>query len=222
MIVADNETTVDLLYYEAIARTVVRLVNEKSDEPLTVGVAEEVDAFFNGTWGWRRMVLHYAHLARAAGGVDAFLIGSELRGLTQARSGATAYPAVAALKTLAADVRAILGADVKIGYAADWSEYASHQTGDAVADGGGLEARQRPGNADRPLELSRAGVPDGHGYGGWATGFGRRGLGRLPLVAPGKGEGDEGGIEVRAAEEAGAHRISSGQRPTVGGIISSE
>lgn len=84
-----------------------------------------------GDWGWRRMVLHYAHLCAAAGGVDAFLIGSELRGLTQVRDGAVSYPAVAALKSLAADVRAILGPDVKIGYGADWSEYAGHQTGDA-------------------------------------------------------------------------------------------
>jgi hypothetical protein len=66
----------------------------------------------------------------AAGGVDAFLIGSELRGLTQVR-GDTGYPAVAALQALAADVRAILGPDVKIGYGADWSEYAGHQTADA-------------------------------------------------------------------------------------------
>lgn len=43
MIVADNETAVDLLYYEAIARTVVRLVSEKSDEPLSVGI--------HGDWG---------------------------------------------------------------------------------------------------------------------------------------------------------------------------
>ncbi|PYE80582.1 Qat anti-phage system ATPase QatA [Pseudoroseicyclus aestuarii] len=43
MIVADNETAVDLLYYEAIAKTVVRLVREKSDEPLSVGV--------HGDWG---------------------------------------------------------------------------------------------------------------------------------------------------------------------------
>jgi len=43
MIVADNETSIDLLYYEAIAHTVVRLINEKSDEPLTVGV--------HGDWG---------------------------------------------------------------------------------------------------------------------------------------------------------------------------
>ncbi len=77
------------------------------------------------------MVLHYALLCQAAGGVDAFLIGSELRGLTHVRSAATTYPAVAALKALAADVRAILGSGTKIGYAADWSEYANHQTGDA-------------------------------------------------------------------------------------------
>nr|WP_272859088.1 glycoside hydrolase TIM-barrel-like domain-containing protein [Paracoccus stylophorae] len=37
-------------------------------------------------WGFRRMILHYAHLCAAAGGVDAFLIGSELRGLTQIRA----------------------------------------------------------------------------------------------------------------------------------------
>ena len=84
-------------------------------------------------WGWRRMVLHYAQLCAAAGGVDAFLIGSEMRGLTRSRSAATSYPAVAALKTLAADVRAVLGGTTKIGYAADWSEYNNHQTG-----GGGL------------------------------------------------------------------------------------
>lgn len=79
-------------------------------------------------WGLRRMILHYALLAQAAGGVDAFLIGSELRGLTRVRDSATHYPAVAALKTLVADVRAILPA-AKLGYAADWSEYNNHQTG---------------------------------------------------------------------------------------------
>lgn len=43
MIVADNETAVDLLYYEAVARTVVRVVSEKSDQPLSVGI--------HGDWG---------------------------------------------------------------------------------------------------------------------------------------------------------------------------
>jgi len=55
-------------------------------------------------WGYRRFILHYAHLCAAAGGVDAFLLGSELRGLTTIRDSATSYPAVAALKTLATDV----------------------------------------------------------------------------------------------------------------------
>ncbi|HEY0282649.1 MAG TPA: glycoside hydrolase/phage tail family protein, partial [Rhizomicrobium sp.] len=92
--------------------------------------AAQIGAFFNGAWGYRRMILHYATLCAAAGGVDAFLIGSELRALTRARSDASTYPAVAALKTLAAEVRAILPA-AKIGYGADWSEYNNHQTGDA-------------------------------------------------------------------------------------------
>jgi hypothetical protein len=116
----------------------------------TAAAAAQVSAFFgaataadfavNGTdvswtggadWGWRRMVLHYALLCQAAGGVDAFLLGSEFVGLNHVRDSATTYPAVAALKALAADVRAVLGAGTKIGYAADWSEYANHQTGDA-------------------------------------------------------------------------------------------
>src|SRR5665213_4372292 len=71
-------------------------------------------------WGYRRMILHYATLCAAAGGVDAFLIGSELRGLTRVRSSASSYPAIAALKMPAADVRAILGGGTKLGYAADW------------------------------------------------------------------------------------------------------
>ena len=41
-------------------------------------------------WSFRRFILHYAHLCKAAGGVDAFLIGSELRGLTTLRSSAVA------------------------------------------------------------------------------------------------------------------------------------
>ncbi len=85
-------------------------------------------------WSLRRMILHYAHLCALAGGVDAFCISSEMRGLTQIR-GAAGFPAVAALRALAADVRAILGAECKISYAADWSEYFGYQpvgTGDLI------------------------------------------------------------------------------------------
>lgn len=84
-------------------------------------------------WSYRRMVLHDAMLCAAAGGVERFLIGSELRGLTWVRSAAGIYPAVAALKALAAEVAAILP-DAKISYAADWSEHVAHAAGDGSGD----------------------------------------------------------------------------------------
>lgn len=66
--------------------------------------------------------------------VDAFLIGTEMRGLTQIRSGAATYPAVTAFVQLAADVSAILGPATKVSYAADWSEYFDHQPADGTGD----------------------------------------------------------------------------------------
>ncbi len=97
--------------------------------PSGVGVAYSGPA----EWSYRRFILHYAHLCALAGGVESFCIGSELRGLTQLRSGAEAFPVVAALKALAADVRAILPA-AKIGYAADWSEYFGYHPQDGSGD----------------------------------------------------------------------------------------
>ncbi|MEM9750575.1 MAG: glycoside hydrolase/phage tail family protein, partial [Pseudomonadota bacterium] len=87
-----------------------------------------------GEWSLRRMILHYAHLCQAAGGVDAFLIGSEMRGLTTIRAAGNAFPAVAAYKSLAADVRTVLGAGTKISYAADWSEYFGYHPADGTGD----------------------------------------------------------------------------------------
>lgn len=85
-------------------------------------------------WSYRRFILHYAHLCVAAGGVEAFLIGSELRGLTQIRGAGGSFPVVEALRVLAADVRGILGAGTKISYAADWSEYFGYQPQDGTGD----------------------------------------------------------------------------------------
>ncbi len=79
---------------------------------------------------YRKFILHYAHLCAAAGGIDAFCIGSEMRGLTQIRGAGGTFPVVAALRALAADVRQILGSGTKIGYAADWSEYFGYQPQD--------------------------------------------------------------------------------------------
>ncbi|SEW04564.1 Putative phage tail protein [Cognatiyoonia koreensis] len=84
-------------------------------------------------WRYRRFILHYAHLCAAAGGVSAFCIGSEMRGLTQIRGPGNSFPGVDALRQLAGDVRMILGPDTIITYAADWSEYHGYQpegTGD--------------------------------------------------------------------------------------------
>ncbi|MCF8484800.1 MAG: glycoside hydrolase TIM-barrel-like domain-containing protein [Rhodobacteraceae bacterium] len=109
---------------------------------MTTGAVDEVASFFGTTavgdftisgddilytgpleWGYRRFILHYAHLCQLAGGVDAFCIGSEMRGLTQIRGPGHSFPAVQALIQLAADVRSILGPYTEISYAADWSEY---------------------------------------------------------------------------------------------------
>jgi hypothetical protein len=84
-------------------------------------------------WSYRRMILHYAKLCAAAGGVDVFLIGSELRGLTRLRSSATTFPVITALRTLAAEVKAILPL-AKVSYAADWSEYFGYHPKDGSGD----------------------------------------------------------------------------------------
>jgi hypothetical protein len=98
-------------------------------------------------WTYRRMILHYANLCVIAGGVDLFVIGSELRGLETIRgpgwtkAGTTDangkavwdYPFVAGLVTLANDVRSVFdGAGLTknmtsmknlITYSADWSDW---------------------------------------------------------------------------------------------------
>ncbi|MCV9963468.1 glycoside hydrolase/phage tail family protein [Pararhizobium sp. BT-229] len=87
-----------------------------------------------GDEGYRRLVLHYALLAEAAGGVDGFIIGSELRGLTQLRDGAGAFPFVEQLIALAGDVRAVLGSGAKLTYGADWSEYFGYHPADGSGE----------------------------------------------------------------------------------------
>ncbi len=99
-------------------------------------VAQSGGVAFTGLeeWSFRRLILHYARLAEAAGGVDTFVIGSEMRGLTWVRDASGAYPAVAALRALAADVKGMLGAETVVTYAADWSEYFGHQPQDGSGD----------------------------------------------------------------------------------------
>ncbi|KJV56118.1 GTA TIM-barrel-like domain protein [Orientia chuto str. Dubai] len=76
-------------------------------------------------------ILHYAKLA--LGKVDAFIIGSELKNLTSVYnsfSKAEKFPAVLELIELAKAVKSILGNQVLVSYAADWSEYHHVDTND--------------------------------------------------------------------------------------------
>ncbi|MBN7804624.1 glycoside hydrolase/phage tail family protein [Agrobacterium rosae] len=100
----------------------------------TVAARAQISTFCNRADGYRRMVLHYAALAKQAGGVDAFLIGSELRGLTRVRGEGNSFPFVEELVRLAGDVRAVVGAATKLTYAADWSEYFGYHPADGTGD----------------------------------------------------------------------------------------
>ena len=95
--------------------------------------AADVAAVFGTAdgWGLRRLALHYAGLA-AETGADGLLIGSEMRGLTGTRGADGGFPAVEALRALASECRAVVGPDVKLSYAADWSEYAGRRAGGEV------------------------------------------------------------------------------------------
>ncbi|QGG89888.1 hypothetical protein GH983_05175 [Agrobacterium sp. MA01] len=100
----------------------------------TASAQAQVSSFVYRGDGYRRLVLHYAALAAAAGGVDAFLLGSELRGLTALRDEANAFPFVEALVALAGEVRGLLGGGTAISYGADWTEYFGHQPADGSGD----------------------------------------------------------------------------------------
>ncbi|WP_339931411.1 glycoside hydrolase/phage tail family protein [uncultured Brevundimonas sp.] len=97
------------------------------------GAAAEVESLFGAAngWGLRRLALHYAGLA-AQTGADGLLIGSEMRALTWTRDADGGHPAVAQLRALAAECRAVVGPEVALSYAADWSEYFGHHDGDHV------------------------------------------------------------------------------------------
>lgn len=76
-------------------------------------------------WSYRRFIHHYAKLAQVAGGLDAFIIGSEMVGLSRLRSTSGIYPFVNEMILLAAEVKVVIPS-TKLIYAADWSEYGAH------------------------------------------------------------------------------------------------
>ncbi|XVN43338.1 MAG: glycoside hydrolase TIM-barrel-like domain-containing protein [Candidatus Rickettsia vulgarisii] len=90
------------------------------------GNADSVASFFNKEEGYNNFILHYARLVKDY--VDAFIIGSELIGLTKIKDQDNNFPAVIELVNLAKLVKNIVGSNVLVTYAADWSEY-HHTTG---------------------------------------------------------------------------------------------
>lgn len=87
------------------------------------GTPKGIKKFFKS---YNKFILHYAHLVKDK--VDAFLIGSEMIGLTKVRDESNNFPAIDELIKLAEKVKSIMGDKIKISYAADWSEY--HHTDD--------------------------------------------------------------------------------------------
>ncbi len=96
---------------------------------ITPASAGDVTNFFTSGNGYNNFVLHYANLnvggVLLKNNVDAFMIGSELVGLTTYMDSPGVFPAVTQLKILAASVKSAVGGGVKVAYGGDWSEYHS-------------------------------------------------------------------------------------------------
>lgn len=96
---------------------------------ITPTTATDANNFFTRSNGYNAFINHYANLN--VGGVllkntiDAFMIGSELVGLTTYMSSPGVFPAVTQLKSLATSVKSAVGSGVKVVYGGDWSEYHS-------------------------------------------------------------------------------------------------
>ncbi|GHB01108.1 host specificity protein [Algimonas arctica] len=114
---------------------------------ITATSVSDVSAFFGGgdDFRFRHHILHHAGLAQQAGGVDAIVIGSELKALMAYRFGES-FPAVAQMQSLAAATRAIVGPSTKITYAADWSDYFG------LRDGGDVRYHLDPLWADNNID----------------------------------------------------------------------
>lgn len=96
-------------------------VSEKPWRGHLTGTPNAVHDFFTRNQGYNQFILHYANLVKDH--VDAFVIGSELIGLTKVKDENNNFPAVEELVKLAALVKNIVGSKVQVTYAADWSEY---------------------------------------------------------------------------------------------------
>jgi hypothetical protein len=114
------------------ASNVRRFFGDAMQSDYSIGAGE--DHYRANDTGFRNYILSHANLARRAGGVDRFIIGSEMIGLTTIRDGQNNFPAVTELAELAEDVRTMLGPETGLTYAADWSEYFGYHPQDGSGD----------------------------------------------------------------------------------------
>ena len=96
---------------------------------ITPADATDANEFFTKTNGFNAFIRHYSQLSvdgvNLKDIIDAFVIGSEMVGMTGFTDTPGNYPAVNQLVTLAGLVQSDLGGAVSVTYAADWSEYHS-------------------------------------------------------------------------------------------------
>jgi hypothetical protein len=97
-------------------------LEEKPWRGRMTGEASAVSNFFNKAEGYNEFIMHYARLTKNL--CDVFVIGSEMKGLTSISDFSGNFPAVLEFEKLAGMVRGANSA--KLTYAADWSEYHSH------------------------------------------------------------------------------------------------
>lgn len=103
-----------------------KILMDMDGTPSSKGLSGDIsfiETFFTKTNGYNDFILHYADLLK--GYVDIFLLGDELLGITALRDNDNNFPAVAQLLNLAKKVRDMVGDNVKISYAAGYTEYHS-------------------------------------------------------------------------------------------------
>ncbi|MER0238672.1 glycoside hydrolase TIM-barrel-like domain-containing protein [Fulvimarina sp. MAC8] len=131
--------TLDLA--EGLAGSADKTAAARSDIERFVGTASRHDFAWEGDrlryfgpneWSYRRMIFHQAHIADR-GGAAAFVIGSEMRGLTRIRDETGRFPFVEALIAIAAEIKAMMPGRI-VTYAADWSEYACYRPADGTSE----------------------------------------------------------------------------------------
>lgn len=97
-------------------------INGKPWRGHITGNVDDVSHFFNKSDGYNNFIKHYAKNFKDH--IDAFVIGSEMIGLTKLRNfDDNSFPAVDHFISLAEQVKNILHSDTIVTYAADWSEY---------------------------------------------------------------------------------------------------